>query len=294
CESGSALYVSQTGALSGHDDDAEAFFRSCGFPRVDTIEGLIEAPMLTGAFRPAAGLGESRVAVISSTGGGAALVVDQLALRGVSIGRPSAAVFERLAASDIDGQEGLIVDLNLAGSGQDKLKRALSILQESGEFDLVVFVAASSARSNPELAVHALTECTEGPTPLTVFVLPEAPDSLAMLARAGISAFRTPESCADAIAARYRASDCTLNPIVRTREVLTAPRVLDEAESGDRLRVENVPLVPSVVHAASEVHDLDEAEFPFVVKALSDRLPHKSEAGAVRLGIMSNAELAEA
>lgn len=290
-ESGSELSVSHTGAVAGSDDEADAFFRACGFVRIETFEGLIETPMLTQSFTPATALEESRVAVISSTGGGAALVVDQLAVRGVNVERPSSEVFRQLAANGIDAHEGLIVDLTLAGTQHDKVKAAVSVLQESGEFDLVVFVLGSSARANPELAVRALTECTSGSTPLTSFVLPEAPESLAMLALAGISAFRTPESCADAIAASYRGAHFTLPREFRSLPEDIETTVLDEAESGEIVRAVGIPMVAGELHSASDDPPRSAIHYPAVIKAVSHRLPHKTEAGAVIVGIDTDIDL---
>src|SRR6185312_129122 len=80
------LAVSHTGALAGEDDIADMFLAECGIARVDTLEGLIEGfPLLArvpprerGTFPPA-------VAVVTTTAGGATMVVDPLATRGVTI-----------------------------------------------------------------------------------------------------------------------------------------------------------------------------------------------------------------
>src|SRR5262249_55961479 len=40
--------------------------------------------------------------------------------------------------------------------------------------------------------------------PIAAYIVPEAPQALAMLSRAGVPSFHTPEACADAIAAALR------------------------------------------------------------------------------------------
>src|SRR5690606_21622581 len=84
------LAVSHTGALAGEDDVADAFLRDCGIARVETLEGLLEAPTLLHRLpiRPA-GARKPRVGVVTTTGGGAAMVVDQLGIRGVAVEAPS-------------------------------------------------------------------------------------------------------------------------------------------------------------------------------------------------------------
>src|SRR6185503_14799285 len=75
---GEALARSHTGALAGADAALDAFFRDCGIVRVDLLETLIEiAPLLQGR-RPPDLARPGRVAVVTTTGGGAATVVDRL------------------------------------------------------------------------------------------------------------------------------------------------------------------------------------------------------------------------
>ena len=157
-DAAAALSVSHTGALAGEDDEADAFFRACGFARVDNFEALIEAEALQRRIGPPGPVRADRIGVITSTGGGAAIVVDQLETRGVTVARPSPAVFRGLAALGLDVAENLIVDLTLAGTRHDLVLGALDVLRSSGEFDLVLFVVGSSARLNPELAVSAIAE----------------------------------------------------------------------------------------------------------------------------------------
>ncbi|MFD2397440.1 CoA-binding protein [Prauserella oleivorans] len=53
-EEAASLSVSHTGALAGEDSEADAFFRACGFTRVDHLEALIEAPALLRNLPPGA------------------------------------------------------------------------------------------------------------------------------------------------------------------------------------------------------------------------------------------------
>src|SRR6202022_4172904 len=97
------LAVSHTGALAGEDDVAAAFLADCGIARVDTLDGLIEGlPLLArvpARVPVAAGARPPRVGVVTTTAGGATMVVDPLAVRGVGIEPPSADTLSRLAAA---------------------------------------------------------------------------------------------------------------------------------------------------------------------------------------------------
>jgi hypothetical protein len=69
------------------------------------------------------------------------------------------------------------------------------------EFDLVLAVVGSSARAEPDATVRPIIDSAGAEKPLAAFLVPDAPDALAALSRAGVPNFRTPEACADAIAA---------------------------------------------------------------------------------------------
>src|SRR5215217_6260186 len=96
------LAVSHTGALAGEDDVADAFLAACGIARVDTLDGLIEGLPLI-ARKPARKPSTPRgaIGVLTTTGGGATMVVDPLARRGVAIEPPSAETLGRLTAAGI-------------------------------------------------------------------------------------------------------------------------------------------------------------------------------------------------
>src|SRR5688572_20350648 len=85
-EVGVELATSHTGAMTGSDDMAEAFFRAHGMLRVDLLETLFELPTLVAGRKPAA---RHRVAALTTTGGGAATVVDRLGTHGVEVVAPT-------------------------------------------------------------------------------------------------------------------------------------------------------------------------------------------------------------
>ncbi|WP_101523424.1 acetate--CoA ligase family protein [Nocardioides houyundeii] len=294
-DAAAALTVSHTGALSGEDDEADAFFAACGFARVDNFEALIEAEALQRRVGPPVATGGDRVAVITSTGGGAAILVDQLETLGVSVARPSRAVFARLEALGLDIEENLIIDLTLAGTKHELVKGALEVLRSSGEFDLVLFVIGSSARLNPELAVSAIAEAAHGPVPVAAWALPDALASVELLHRAGVPAFRTAEACAQAVAATVGRRP--LEPAVFAgRSAITVSEetnTLDERGSAEVLAALGVRF-PVTTTCGTDAVPAAAPRFPAVVKALSEQLPHKSDAGAVVLGVADNAGIGDA
>ena len=140
---------------------------------------------------------------MTTTGGGAAMAVDQLGVRGVAVEGPSTETLARLAKAGVEVAPGRIVDLTLAGTRYAVMKGALDVLLSAPEFDLILAVPGSSARFEPELAVRPVIDSAGGGKALAAFVVPDAPEALAKLTAAGVPNFRTPEACADAIAAAF-------------------------------------------------------------------------------------------
>jgi hypothetical protein len=195
------LAVSHTGALAGEDDVAQAFLADCGIARVDTLDGLIEGLPLLARVPAAAAARRPRVGVVTTTAGGATMVVDPLAVRGVGIEPPSAATLGRLAGAGLDVKPARLIDLTLTGTRYESMKATLDLLVAAPEFDLVLAVVGSSARFHPELAVKPIIDCAGSAKPIAAYLVPDAPAALTALSQAGVPNFRTPEACADAIAA---------------------------------------------------------------------------------------------
>ena len=284
------LAVSHTGALAGEDDVAGAFLADCGIARVETLDGLIEGlPLLMRV--PLAKDRRAAVGVVTTSGGGATMVVDPLAMRGLAVEPPSAETLARLKAQGIDAKPARLVDLTTAGTRYDVMKAALDILLTAPEFDLILAVVGSSARFHPELAVKPIVDCAGSEKPLAAFMVPDAPAALTSLSEAGVPSFRTPEACADAIAAALkRRAPRELPPYVPLQAVegkdKGSVRLLDENDSATLLQRYGVPRAPAVVLETGilRVPALP-FDYPVVVKALSAELAHKTDAGGVVLNV---------
>src|SRR5829696_2481889 len=286
------LAVSHTGALAGEDDVADAFLAACGIARVDTLDGLIEGlPLIARLPARKAGARRGAIGVLTTTGGGATMVVDPLASRGVAIEPPAKATLARLAAAGIAVKPARLVDLTTAGTRYDVMKAALDILTTTPEFSLVLCVVGSSARFHPDLAVQPIIDSAGAKTPIAAYLVPEAPEALAALSAAGIPSFHTPEACADAIAAALKRRvprqipRCSVAPS-------GAARLLDELEAYkliDRLGIACAPSVAVDANVASAPALL--FPYPAAVKALSAEIAHKTEMGGVILDVADAADL---
>jgi acyl-CoA synthetase (NDP forming) len=280
------LAVSHTGALAGEDDVADQFLKSCGIARVDTLEGLIEGLPLLSRVPVAARGGRKRVGVVTTTAGGATMVVDPLASRGVTIEPASADTLARLAAAGVEVKPARLVDLTIAGARYQTMKAALDILTTAPEFDLVLAAIGSSARSQPETTVRPIIDSAGAARPLAAFLVPDAPQALAMLSNAGVPNFRTPEACADAIAAALSRQPPRPLPARTAATAASGGPILDELAAGallDRLGIARAPSVALEVGIA-RAPPLPFA-YPVAVKVLCAEIAHKTDVGGVALGV---------
>jgi acyl-CoA synthetase (NDP forming) len=282
------LARSHTGALAGDDDIADAFLADCGIARVDTLDGLIEAlPLLArvGAAPRVEPRPARTVGVVTTTAGGATMVVDPLALRGIEIRPPSEATLARFAAQGLAVKPARLIDLTMAGTRYEAMKAALDIATTAPEFDLVLAVVGSSARFHPELAVKPIIDCAGARKPLAAYLVPDAPEALAQLGAARIPSFRTPEACADAIAAALKRAEARAG-VARQRAAHERRRCLDALEAGKLIAELGIACAPAIaIDVASAEAPALPFPYPVAVKALAAELLHKSDIGCVVLGV---------
>jgi len=295
------MVQSHTGALAGEDDIADAFFKDSGMARVGILESLLEAQALAVRW-PLLGTGQPlrRVGVVTTTGGGAAMLVDQLGIRGVVVEAASAETLQRLNALGVSVNPGRVLDLTLAGTRYEVMKAALDVMLAAPEFDAVVAVVGSSARFQPQLAVQPIIDSATHTKPLAAMIVPDAPQAIAQLTAAQVPCFRTPECCADVIAALVsrrahpvqaalaaRASAAVGEPpSAQTNANPSAPVTWSERQSHAWLAQLGLTSATAVVVSADGPVPLPlPFAYPVVVKACSAQLVHKSELGGVVLGV---------
>lgn len=292
---GVELATSHTGAMTGADDMADAFFRAQGMLRVDLLETLFELPALIAGRRPAA---RHRVAALTTTGGGAATVVDRLGVHGVEVVAPTEQMVANLAKKGIAISRARLTDLTLAGAKKEIYSAVLNELIASDHCDLALAVVGSSAQFQPHIAIDPIVEAKREAKPVAVFCAPQADASLALLGDRGIAGFRTPEACADAIRA-WRDWRAPLPPpapdvsrLAAARAALGGERRLNELEACRVFAALGVPAAAAEVIKSPE--QAVKLAFPVVAKILSPDIAHKTDAGGVVIGITTPEELRRA
>ena len=285
---GQDLAASHTGALAGDDAVADAFFRAHGIVRVDIMENLFELPPLLRGQKPAR---QHRVAVMTTTGGGAASVADRLGTYGVDVVAPTQAVIDTLAKKNIKISGARLTDLTLAGAKKEIYSGVLNALLASDHCDMVLAVAGSSAQFQPEVAIEPLLEADRHGKPIAVFLAPQAEASLKLLAENNLAGFRTPEAAADAIRAWRDWVPPANMPAPDTARVNAAAALLKSmpgktVNEYDACRVFGaLGIAPAQSEVITDAAQKTNVGFPVVAKILSPDILHKTDAGGVALNI---------
>ena len=301
---GKALSTSHTGALVGSARALQALMKDCGVHVVDVFEALFEAPGAIRAIDSRIGNRPKTVTVVSTTGGGGAMVVDRLSLRGIAMTPCPEGARRRLHALDISVPATRLVDVTLAGTHYETMRRVVDEIASDPETGVVVTAIGSSAQFQPQLAVKPVVDVASRNNtcaPILAFAVPEATNALREFNACGIPAFRTLESCIDTIASAFSIRD----PVAPAAPKISAATGAAVADLGPGVHSEEVaygvfetlgiPACQRSLLALGQEHP-DALPFPFPVaaKLVSPSLPHKTEAGAVRLGIRGHCELCDA
>ena len=309
-EVGARAAASHTGALTGADAIYDAFFRQYGIVRVETLEDLFEVPALFCKTKPPKG---RNVGIITTTGGGATIVLEAAAQAGLQFPPPSdGAIREATAFLPSFAAKANPMDVTMSGTGGG-FKKGLELLVKDDTFDMIVGVVGTSSQFEPQLGVQPIVEvCREAKKPLAAFCNPNAADALRLFEANGIPSFRTPEACGRGLGYLVKYGEA-LDEFNREKgQRRTADPETPAAAAGPRHPGE-CGQRPQRVHDSKRVlaaygiavtrekltGNVDEAKqaareigYPVVMKVMSADIPHKTEAGVIKLGIQSESELA--
>ncbi|MWB77998.1 CoA-binding protein [Pseudooceanicola sp. 216_PA32_1] len=289
-ESGARSAVSHTGALAGADEVYDALFKQLGIIRATTFADLLDIPAALAQGRPMKG---SRVAIVTSTGGAATVVADNVGLGGLDMPAPDKDTGTKLQALDLKEAEldRNPIDVTLAGLRPDLFRSILKILVESPSYDAIVVVVGSSSIAQPDLVAQpVLDSLALTDKPILAYVSPDAPGIVRTLNGRGIPAFAAPESCASALQSLAPRTSSRQDGASNARDMDCsdiAPGSLNEAEAKKLFARFGVTVTREVTATTPEeaAEKATALGGPVVIKILSSEILHKSEIGGVALNV---------
>jgi len=310
---GARAAASHTGALlAGSERAVDALFRQAGVLRAETLGELLDLATLLERQPLPAG---RRVAIVTNAGGPGILCADACQAAGLELPELPPELRERLARHALPGASlANPVDL-LAAATPATFEHALAAIADSDAVDALIAVFVPPLVTQADAVAHAIRRAAhdiDRRVPLlSVFMgASGAPDELHDAA-APLPAFRYPEDAARALAraadhAAWRARPAGEVPAFadsrRDEAAAVIARALARAEGAAGawltpseahalLACHGVPLAPERVAEtpAAAARGATELAAPIALKAIAPGLLHKSDAGAVALGLRTPA-----
>ena len=303
-ETGARIALGHTASLSGEAALYDALFDRLGIAHAADIETFVETLKLETIAGSVCG---SRVTSLSCSGGEASLMADLSQSTGLVF--PALEERHRRRMQDALGERVLIdnpLDYHTyIWADRERLTECFSCMLGGG-FDFAFFVVDFPRQDQCDLSmwepvIDAILESARatGVSAGVVATLAEnMPENIARrLAERGIVPFCGMRQALDAVDASrraYRARNSEVHmPCFAGPHSLDSAAAVDESQGKELLREAGVP-VPEGCVASTTGECLQAARrlgYPLVVKALSSELVHKSEAGALTLGIGDDAML---
>jgi acetyltransferase len=318
-EVGSRQVVSHTGSITGSDAVYDAAFSQSGVIRVSDPDDLFE---VASAFSRCATPRGEGIAILSTSGGLGVVLADKCGVHGLSLPPLSAEAAERLARGDMFLVVGDLANpLDIRGQGAQHLPELLDLFIHDDRYHLITVALGLPAVGDRAVKIARDVIDMAGKTDKPLIVLwmgsrldqggrPTDQDGFRVLETSRVPVFSSPDKCFKAMLAlmgyhRFLQRRAERQEASRPRGI-DAPGArsflagkhgtLDEVDARTLLAFYGIAgpreaLVPDGDGAARAAREIG---YPVAVKIVSADLPHKTEAGAVTLGVRDEEALREA
>jgi acetyltransferase len=309
-----AATLSHTGSVTGSDDAWRAAFEQTGVQRVPDIPDLLSRASAHTAYDSPDG---NRVCIASTSGGLASLLADMAAERALTLPDIDGDTEQRLLdIEELLTYGGFANPADIRGYGAEVLPEIAEAVLADDAFDAYVFAIGLPGTDERAATIAADLETIVTAADDPVYVLwtgrkePDDPTVTPPYARlrASVPVYEDPGRCLDAVASttRYATDRDRLTGRPSRRDLassldvppvdLPAGRVLTWAETEPLLDAFDVPVVQThlTTDAEAAVTAAEAVGYPVVVKVDSPTLPHRTDVGAVRVGLDSPAAVREA
>ena len=303
-EASSRAALSHTGSLAGADEAYRAACDKAGLVRVDDIEAVLETAMFFAKAPAPSGKGP---AVLVGSGGAGVIAAAKAEASGMALPQPDDQVNALLAAEVPDfGSTANPCDVTAQVlNNADSFSRCMSAFLDHPDFDALVFPVAYSHAAYTLVRYKQVSEfATHYPGKVICAIwFPEwleGPGSREYETDERIVMFRSTARCMHALAAWHARADRAAWPVSAR---LTRPATLDltpgtmteraskAALAAYGIRVTREALATDVASAEATAANLG---YPVALKIESPDIPHKTEAGVVRLNIKNASDLRRA
>ena len=303
--SGRRAALSHTANLTSGAELYRAVFQQGGFIEVRDVDDLMDTARALLSRRLPRG---RNVAVVTNSGGAGVLLADRCEERGLHL--------PALAESAIPELRELIPDYGSLANPVDvtaqvssdplRMNRVVSVLLGDPGVDQII-ISRGSVVGKPGLAwAQEFVKVAQGTDkPILVHMSPDqAEETVQVLDRHRLPWYATPGRAVTGAAALYEFAVKKKRRTMRVQRTLPRHEIawppgagpLGEHMSKRALAVYGIPAVRETLLSLDAIDGLASSPLPFplAVKVESADIPHKTEVGAVRLGINDLAQLKEA
>ncbi|HYZ20659.1 MAG TPA: acetate--CoA ligase family protein, partial [Rhodopila sp.] len=310
-EQGARAAMSHTGSLAGSNESYRAVFRKAGAVVVEDFEALME----TAAFFAKAPAPLARgAAVVAASGGAAIMAADRAEQHGVPMPQPGPevrAVLESHIPEFGSSRNPCDVTAQVLSSPESLTACAGALLGDPQYGILVSPLTYGYAPSAKRPLVYDELAKQHGKMAAVVWQTEwqDGPGVVEANQCARVALFRSMNACFAALEAWHWRADkreaaappppvTPRETVARARSLIAAAggRALTEREAKEVLALYSVPVVGErlTASAAEAVAAAEALGFPVVLKVESADLPHKTEAGVIRLNLRNADQVREA
>ena len=300
-QSGMKAASSHTGALSSSDKVVDALLRQFGLLRVNNINELFNTAK---GFENFAFPKGNKIAVITNAGGPAILTVDSLEKENLQLAEFSEET--KLKLKEVVSPEGSVanpVDL-LPGAIATIYKKVNEIVVEDKNVDAVISIFVQPVMVDPFEVVEAVHDIkTDKPIFQVIMPLPEFWDNYRKFSKLKQPLFRNPEDPAEVISNMLHYSQAQVGLKEHRKEYIDQftlrgkgefnfkPGYLSQEEIVSLATHYKLPIIKQSLITLGEIENVNDSQFPLVLKGVNRKVIHKSELDAVKLNIKTKEEL---
>jgi acyl-CoA synthetase (NDP forming) len=307
-EQGARAAASHTASMTGNYDFYKALFKQTGIVELREMHEAVDfLKALAGRKYPDGG----GVAVMGVSGGSAIVFSDAGEPEGLQLCDLSPATQQRLAT--VVPNIGAVhnpIDLTagyFSASNQDKLRTAVEAVLDDPNVHSVCVNIATTGKAGSLVAAEVLAQVAAATTkPIVVFSSSppsQTAEALRVFDEARIPVFPSPSRAARSVAmlARYgraghqlgrlEAAGAAGSPSAALKRNASTAEALSELQSKEILAAAGISVTKDVLVKGNEDGLFDRMTPPLVVKIVSADIPHKTEAGGVKVGIRTREEL---
>jgi acetate---CoA ligase (ADP-forming) len=311
-EVGKQAAATHTGSLVGSVRSYKAVFQKKGVVQVEDYDDLIETALLFSKAKIPKG---NKTGIITGAGGGGIIIADKVVNAGLSLPSLSQKTKEDLAEKMVSFAS-ITNPLDLTGqlyNDPEMFKKCIGLFAGDENIDIVIVVVTMVPGERAKKRASYIVEASQsiGKTFVSWWAAgDQCEPGFVILDNSEVTLFKSPERCVRALnslvqygqfQSRWEARRAKLGAKFtidvdrqKIKECLAIDgERLSEYQSKKVLSYYGIPIIEEkMVKSASQALTMvKEVGFPVVLKVSSPDIPHKTEAGVVRLNISSESEV---